>query len=156
MPFMAFDELFPEIARHETRCLTVQSGAGFDLPAGEYLWVEMFCDELKCDCRRVFFDVFSMPHQRHEAVIAWGWETRRFYVKWLGCDDADMLAELQGPVLNLCSPQLEHANILLRLTEELLLGDLAYVERIKRHYRMFRDQIDANGARSRTKQARGD
>jgi hypothetical protein len=68
------------------------------LPAGVYEFVELYCDEKDCDCRRVFFMVLSSRKMAVEAVIAWGWESRAYYVQWMGDDDPEMIAEMQGPV----------------------------------------------------------
>jgi hypothetical protein len=60
----------------------------------------------------------------------------------MGDSDLVTLMELQGPVLNLSSPQSPLAPALLRLTKNLLLKDPAYLERIKRHYALFRQKIE--------------
>jgi hypothetical protein len=66
--------------------------------------------------------VFSESKKRTEAIVAYGWETKAFYAKWMGgAADRDTLVELQGPVLNLGSPQSPLAPAILRLTEEVLL-----------------------------------
>ncbi|NLX95729.1 MAG: IS110 family transposase [Rhodopirellula sp.] len=54
-----------------------------------------------------------------EAVIAWGWESREFYARWMHTDAPEMIRELQGPVLNLGSPQSSHAPALLDLVKKL-------------------------------------
>src|SRR3954471_9420585 len=141
MPFVLFHEFFPEVAKQETRSITVQPGSNLGVPPGEYGFMEMFCDEAGCDCRRVMFYVLSPPRTDVEAVVAWGWENRDFYARWFGIDDPAMVTELQGPSLNLGSPQARHAGALLRIVKEILLADPAYVERVKRHYTLFREQI---------------
>ena len=72
MPFRLFHDFFPELAERETRTLTVLPGADLGVPPGEYGLLEMFCDEPGCDCRRVFFSVFSSASKRMDAVVAWG------------------------------------------------------------------------------------
>ena len=52
------------------------------------------------------------------------------------------IAELMGPVLNMSSPQGRHAPAILNLFTEVLLRDTDYIERIKRHYRLFRATLD--------------
>jgi hypothetical protein len=74
MPYVAFHELCPEIAMNETRSITLMRRTG-GLPAGSYEFLEMYCDEPKCDCRRVMFSVISSARKDVEAVIAWGWES---------------------------------------------------------------------------------
>jgi hypothetical protein len=140
MPFEPFHERFPEIAARETRTMTV--GDSPDLPADEYGLVEMYCNESGCDCRRVFFTVLARRQQRMVAVIAYGWESLEFYRQWLSFDDPAVVSELKGPVLNLTSPQSEIAPAVLELVRW-VLEDREYVERLKRHYRMFRETVDA-------------
>jgi len=47
-----------------------------------------------------------------------------------------------GPALNVGSPQSSLAPALLNFVREVLLRDEAYLERIKRHYHLFRAKID--------------
>ena len=143
MPYVPFYELYPEIAKRETRKITVFRGHPSGLPAGDYGFVETFCDEPDCDCRRVLFSVVSSRHHKNkvEAVVTYGWSTANFYSKWWGNDDPKIIAELQGPGLNVGSPQSPLAPALLQLVKEVLLQDDAYIERIKRHYWMFREKL---------------
>lgn len=89
-----------------------------------------------------FFSVLSSLHEDVQAVIGWGWEDKEFYVKWMGDNDPIVIEELKGPALNLASPQSNLAPALLDLFREVLLPDTAYLERVKRHYAMFRERID--------------
>lgn len=122
--------------------MTILPGASISLSPGDYGFLEMFCDEPGCDCRRVFFSVVSSAHHELEAVIAWGWETPEFYAEWMNNGDPEIIADLKGPVLNLGSPATARAPALLELTRNVLLQDTNYIERIKRHYQMYRQQID--------------
>ena len=149
MPYVAFPELCPEVAKLETRTINVLPGANLGIPAGAYEFVEMYCNEPGCDCRRVFFTVLSATPPHIQAVIAWGWEDLAFYRRWLGMDDPHMLRELQGPILNVGSPQSENAEALLELTRNVLLADPVYVERLKRHYALFRSKIDSSVKKGR-------
>jgi hypothetical protein len=142
MPYSPFDEHFLELASKETRILTMLPGNLSGLPADAYLFRELYCNDRGCDCRRVFFSVFSEKHERELAIVAYGWETKAFYAKWMGNDDLATLVELQGPILNLGSPQSALAPKILELTKEVLLKDPAYVDRLKRHYALFRKKID--------------
>ena len=142
MPFVPFGDLLPELAEQETRSITVMDGSNWGLPLGEYSFIEMFCDEPGCDCRRVFFIVMSSFGKRPETVIAYGWESREFYANWSSMSTPEMIDELQGPVLNLGSPHSDLAPGILAMAEEMLLSDDSYVDRLKRHYKMFRDKID--------------
>jgi hypothetical protein len=115
---------------------------GFSLPPAEYALLEMYCDEPQCDCRRVFFYVLSSRSKSSEAVVAYGWESAEFYANWAHEDDPEVIRQLKGPVLNLASPQSRHAPEILRLIEEAVLRDSAYVERLRAHYNLFRRHVD--------------
>jgi len=142
MPFVSFHSRFPQLAERETRTLTVLGPTEFGLPAGDYSFLELFCDEPGCDCRRVLFSVVSSVREDVEAVVTWGWEPLEFYRQWMGDDDEELIAEIKGPGLNLCSPQSRLAPGILAATEDLLLQDDAYVERVKQHYALFRGTVD--------------
>lgn len=140
--FQMFYDLFPELAERETRGIIVLDEDRTGLPAGQYLFLEMYCNEKGCDCRKVFFYVVSPQRKDVDAVVSWGWETPAFYAKWLHDDDPQMVAECKGPSLNRCSPQTPLAPAILELTRNVLLRDVSYVQRIKRHYRSFRNKRD--------------
>ena len=89
-----------------------------------------------------------------KAVIAWGWEEKGFYVKWMGHNDEHVIKELMGPVLNITSPQSKLAPALLKLFQEVLLRDNAYIERVKRHYDMFRETVENKGKKKVPKKMR--
>jgi len=75
--YAPFFELFPDIAAKETRNITVlRSG---DLPKGTYAFLESFCNDEACDCRRVFVNVYSKGRFGFRggdpiATISFGWE----------------------------------------------------------------------------------
>jgi hypothetical protein len=143
MPYSQFHARFPEVAERETRTITVIDPFSFNLPPAHYAFLEMFCDEPGCDCRRAFFTVVSSLQNDSKAVIAWGWEDKKFYRKWMGRNDPQAINDLKGPVLNLASPQSELAPALLKLFQRLLLPDRDYIERVKRHYALFRETVDS-------------
>ncbi len=140
MPFVPFYEKFPDIADDETRRLHVLQRS--DLPPDEYGFVEAYCDEPGCDCRRVFFHVLAVRQNAIVAVITYGWESTRFYERWLGINNPQSLHEMQGPALYSLSPQSKYAPTLLQTFETVLLKDLHYIERLKRHYAMFREAVN--------------
>ena len=143
-----FYDYFPEIAKRETRSITVLPQSNMGLPAGSYGFLEMFCDESECDCRRVFLMVMASFRTDVQAVIAWGWEDIHFYVDWIKYGEPKDAKYLQGPILNVGSPETELSDALLELARNVLLKDSNYVQRIKRHYRMFRDRVDGQNGRS--------
>ena len=141
MPFIPFHEVFPDLAAQETRTITTLASAY--LPAGSYTLIEMYCDEPHCDCRRVFFSVLSSNTLQIETVIAYGWESPAFYAQWMGDDDPETIRGLKGPILNFGSPHSALAPALLDLVKTAVLQDDHYIARLKTHYTIFRQTIDA-------------
>jgi hypothetical protein len=151
MPYVPFDEHFLELAESETRVITISPGGVSGLPGDSYVFRELFCNERGCDCRRVFFSVVSESQKRTEAIVAYGWETKAFYAKWMGNTDLATLVEMQGPILNPGSPQSPLAPAILQLIEEVLLKDSAYLNRVKRHYALFRQTIEGGKLKWKSK-----
>lgn len=137
MPMIPFYIKFPSLAPKETRSITVKGGT--DLPDGEYGFIELYCDEVDCDCRRVVIDVMSpTTGAKTWATINYGWEEQGFYERWLG--NKEDAVDCKGPSLDPINPQTEYSPVLLMMFEY-LLEDEAYVERLKRHYYMFKGAI---------------
>ncbi len=143
MAYAPFYEKFTELAETETRSMILLYDID-GVPAGEYTLIEMFCNDPDCDCRRVFFTVRSSVTEEAVAVIAYGWASAQYYAEWLGEDNPKIIRELQGPILNLASPQSAIAPALLNLIEKNTLSDSDYIKRIKRHYKLFRAAVDAD------------
>jgi hypothetical protein len=132
----------PEVAESETRTLFLMKDGE---PERAYEFVELFCDERGCDCRRAWIQVFSdEPNvEQPRANISWGWEPAGFYRKWASFHlTADDLAELKGPGLVRMARQSEEAPDILARFREVVLADARYAARIVRHYKAFRALID--------------
>src|ERR1051325_1954298 len=118
--------ILPEMAKRETRTAFTTSSS--DLPAGEYGFVETYCDDPSCDCRRVLVNVVSPSRPGTIlATIGYGWEPAEFY------DRMDLGEDMKGPCLDPFNPQSPHAPALLDLFRT-VLEDPVYVERLERHY----------------------
>jgi hypothetical protein len=140
MPYTSFDKRFPDIAEKETRTLTIQDDP--ELPDDQYVFTEAYCDEENCDCRRVFFNVFSVNTKKFLAVITYGWENRKYYINWMGDNNPTVIDSLVGLDLNLSSPQSKYAHALLKKIDDVIKNDANYVKRIKNHYKLFKAEID--------------
>ncbi len=134
MLYSSFHEKFPAIAEKETRSITIINNP--ELPSDTYVLLESYCSDADCDCRRVFLSVLSEKRSKILAVIAFGWEKKAFYAKWLGGGDPQSIKEIQGPALNLASPQSEYASSLLKLVSSVVLKDSKYITRLKDHYKI--------------------
>jgi hypothetical protein len=84
MPYVPLYNLLPGLAERETRTITVFGNNHYSLPPGNYGFVEMFCDEESCDCRRVIFMVMHSAAMQPIAYISFGWESVEYYAKWMG------------------------------------------------------------------------
>ncbi len=140
MSYQPFHDLFPDVAERETRTITALNHPR--LPADDYTLVDAYCNEPGCDCQRVLLNVISRRRKKTEAVITFGWEKRKFYANWFGDDDPEIIDELIGPAFNSASRQSELAPALLEVVSQ-VLEDKNYVNRLKRHYRMFKEVIDS-------------
>jgi len=81
------------------------------------------------------------------ATISYGWESLDFYRKW-GEAASDPI-EMKGPYLDPLNPQTKYSPALLNLFR-FLLQSPDYVERLKRHYQMFRGSVEKGpGAQDR-------
>jgi hypothetical protein len=149
MPMVPFMQRFPELGARETR--SVQMVGIPELPDGDYGFIELYCDEPNCDCRRAFIKVLRHDTgQKIWATIGYGWESLDFYRKWArGSCDA---RELTGASLAAWNPQTKYSPALL-LVFQTLLRSPAYLERIKNHYRMFRGTVDQGQAAPSTRLA---
>jgi len=142
MPYVYFWKYFPKIAENQTRVITIfDKNNEFDLPIGEYAFTEMYCDEKGCDCRRVFFSVIY-ERKQVAAMIAYGWEPAEFYAQWMRDDDPDVIEQLKGPTTSMLGPQSDKAGQILEMLKKDILTDEKYVDRIKEHYRLFRERVN--------------
>lgn len=140
MPYAPLFVYVPAIAEKETRVITLLSSANeFNLPKGEYAFVELFCDE--CDCRRAFFQVITQHTKGSVATISWGWETEQFYIKWYGENDKEAIKEMMGSSLAMLASQSAFAPNVLAMFNKLLLKDNNYTARVKAHYDLFRKAL---------------
>jgi hypothetical protein len=139
-----FHSLLPEVAQREVRCARVLSSPGSvpeaGLPADEYAYTEFYCEDLDCDCRRVFLEVLAKGQPgRVLASIAYGWEKEAFYRKRMPWNPDGARGTVRGE-LDPINEQSELAERLLDLFQRVVL-DEPYKLRLQRHYRMFREEL---------------
>lgn len=136
MSMAPFHLTFPDIAFKEMRTATVQHME--ELPDGSYHFVELYCDDSTCDCRRVVFHVVraDMP-KKILATINYGWESTSFYRRWLHGADDEMVRVSKGPTLDPLNVQTAYAPVLLEIFKT-IITDKAYVQRLQRHYALVK------------------
>jgi hypothetical protein len=134
-----FDEYAGARAWDETRVLTLMD-PGFGLPPNEYAFVEFYCADPSCDCRRVILQVWSKDTPgKALATISYGWEDEAFYTDW-NYGDAQMGREMKGPVLELLQPQSNLADKLLHQFKKTIMSDKAYLKRLETHYAFAKEK----------------
>ena len=153
MAYARLYDLLPRIANEETRSITVPPNNHFGLPSGEYGLIEMYCNDEDCDCQRVIIMVIMRNVQEPVAFISFGWESLDFYASWhtggsvtifseLDPIDQSSIKYMHGAHLNPMSPQSEIAQSVLDMIDTIVLSDKDYVDRLKRHYKLFRAKVD--------------
>ncbi len=136
----AFHLRVPEPGLREIRSIHVLAPDG-PVPAGEYAFLELYCEDLACDCRRVLIQVFEREApETVQATINFGWEPAAFYAAKFR-DDPHAVREITEASLDPLNPQARHADDLLDLFRTVLLADPAYVARLERHYEMFKQTL---------------
>ncbi len=133
-PFFA---LFDDLAFQEMRVAHLHGYP--NLPDGEYGFLELYCDDPQCDCQRVMINVVSNTVEPMTlAVINYGWHEPTFYAQW--AKNPKLGAKMSGAALDPLNQQSQYAEALLHLFEQ-VIQDRAYVERLQRHYLMFKVKL---------------
>lgn len=142
MPFYA---KFRDLAFREMRSVIVPDDRL--LPRGQYGFLEFYCTEVGCDCRRVMLHVVRPDTgTKVWASINFGWESVDFYRRWCP-GDPEVAAEMAGATLDPFNPQTERSVPLLKLFQEVVVKDGTFIERLGRHYRMFKSAPDVAPAK---------
>jgi hypothetical protein len=136
-----FHIVCPEPGLRETRCLHVLSPGG-PLPVGEYAFLEFYCEDLACDCRRVLLQVTARGEpSRPVATINFGWESAGFYTDWMH-GDKEAGRDITNACLDPIHPQSGYADHFLDYFQGQMMTDRAYVARLARHYELFKDALE--------------
>jgi len=136
MPMKPVDSRCPEVARREIRSLSIVPG-GESKPREEYAFLEFYCDDPKCDCRRAFIQVYS--RSRPGVILASiniGWESGEFYHKQFPFMP-EAAREITAGSLHPLNEQSDQAPALLQLFQD-FVANPAYKARLKEHYELFR------------------
>ena len=134
-PFMM---RFPELAEEETR--TAFFPEDEIVPRGKYAFLELYCEEKGCDCRRVLiYVVEERTPKKVWASINFGWDPHAANAAWAGPAGLDAIPS--GAFLDPINPQSEYAEQFLDFFETMIAHDSAYVERLKRHYALFKESL---------------
>jgi len=102
--------------------------------------IELYCNDPRCDCRRVLLVVKVAADQPPAAVINYSWADARHLKRWMGNPRATPaeIAVMQGPILEPTDVQPPYAGLVMDAVAEQLLADPEFVARLARHYDAFR------------------
>jgi len=117
-----FHERFPDVMPKEGRSAHFR---GDDrVPDGDYLFLESYCTDPKCDCHRVIITVVNAVTGEVAATVGFG----------LSADDP-----MRGPYLDPINRQSSYAREMFEVVAA-SLGDPNYLMRLERHYRMMKEE----------------
>lgn len=127
MAMSDFFDKFPKLAETELRNITILPGSSSPLPPDCYGFLELYCEERDCDCRRVMISVFAEKQRRFVASISLGF-------------DSD--GSMAGPLLDPLNEQASYAGELMKSFTDMINDDPPYLRRLQRHYVMFKEKVE--------------
>lgn len=121
---------------HQVRAVTIAKSP--QIPDGEYQFVDMYCSDPLCDCRKTMIQV--LHNGTNVATINFGWESHTFYEKWMGSGSSDKsMPKMAGATTDITSVNRLSPDGILSLFNALL--DDTWVEVFKRHYRLVKSRL---------------
>ena len=127
MEFIPAGEIIGEA--HQVRTVSIKQFP--QLPDGEYSFVDSYCTDPKCDCRKAMIQV--MHNGKFVSIINYGWEPAAFYENWMGSRTKDNpTPKMQGASIDITSPNRVSTDGMLALFNA-LLND-TWIAKFKRHY----------------------
>ena len=138
MAMVSFSSEFPDVALNEARCIIAKEMR--DIPNGEYIFLDSYCDDPDCDCRRVIINIISKDAPGNIlATINYGWESVEFYKEFLYSDDEEEARLAAAATLDFLNFQSDLAPAFLEIFKDTLTQ--SYVKTLKSHYEMFKKAI---------------
>jgi len=135
--FVPFYTYFLEIADKETKVVQILKSGINTPPIGAYALVESFCDDRKCDCRKVMFNVIAISQPgKILATIGFGWESISFYTAWAG-GDQELARQMVGTYLEPLCAQSKHSAYFCSLIAD-MVKEGSFRSRLICHYQLFR------------------
>ena len=129
MQFIPAGEIIGDL--HQVR--TVRIARNPQLPDGDYSFVDSYCTDLSCDCRK------TMIHVLHGgqcvSIINFGWEKPSYYKEWMGVNteaEDEITSLMCGSSIDISSPDLVSSEAILDLFNSLLNKE--WIGIFKRNY----------------------
>jgi hypothetical protein len=129
MAMLTFHTLFPDEADAEYQTVIPYEKEG--IPTRPFLFVELYCVEPECDCRRVMLNVVDIHTDQHVATINYAFEPPEPPFDDLGQWFLDWL-----------NPQSEVSDAFLELFTDMIANDRGYHDRLVSHYEMWKRAVE--------------
>jgi hypothetical protein len=127
MKFIPAGEVIGEA--HEVRTVAITKSP--QLPDGEYSFIDTYCSDPACDCRKTMIQV--MHEGKLVSIINYGWEPAAFYQNWMGSGaEENPMSVMHGASIDITSPNLVSMDGMLALFRA-LLNDM-WIAKFKQHY----------------------
>lgn len=140
MKFSSFFDAFPELVDTEFRNIFVMENSGHEhIPPGNYAFLEFFCEDINCDCRKVIINIVSVDPVKLWARFDYVWESEEFYKKWYGGDDIFYMP-MSGVTYDFPENDLVQMEFVSTF-KKIIKFDTHYAKRIEKHYSMFKEHI---------------
>ncbi|MDP1722076.1 MAG: hypothetical protein Q8L37_02595 [Candidatus Gottesmanbacteria bacterium] len=135
--FIPFFTYFPEIADEETNVVQILKSEINTPPMGAYAIVENFCDDKKCDCRKVMFNVIAIDQLgKILATVGYGWESVSFYATWAD-GDRELAKQMVGTYLEPLCTQSKYSEYFCSFIADMVKEE-SFRSRVICHYQLFR------------------
>lgn len=136
---------------HQVRTVGLRDSR--QLPDGDYRFVDTYCTDPECDCRKTMIIVYR--NDVHVSTINFGWESAAFYREWMGdSSEDDMGLPISGASIDITSPDGVPPSGMLAFFYALL--DENWTSKFKTHYAGVKARVVAtrpqqgNGSRTST------
>lgn len=114
---------------HQVRTVGLRDSR--QLPDGNYRFVDMYCTDPACDCRKTMILVYR--DDVHVSTINFGWESAAFYQEWIGdSHEDDIGVSMNGASIDITSPDGVSPRGMLAFFLALL--DENWLAKFKKHY----------------------
>ena len=121
---------------HQVRSVSIKQSP--KLPDGEYDFVDTYCNDSECDCRKTMIQV--MLNGKLVSIINYGWESKAYYKNWIGGGEEDeFVSGMHGASIDISSPNLVDENAILELFNA-LKNDM-WISKFKFYYNEVKTTI---------------
>jgi hypothetical protein len=124
-----------EILGPECQVRTIVLANDPHLPDGKYIFLDTYCTDNSCDCRKTIIQIFH--DNKLVSIVSFGWESPKFYLRWLkSTRDRELAQEMSGLSIDFSSPNLVSPDGIFLLVTRLL--DDKWISLLKENYRLIR------------------